>query len=70
ELLAVNLIGIVPEDESVISSANRGQPVVNDSKSRAGMAFHDIARRLRGEEIPFPSLDVKEDFFKKLFRVN
>ncbi len=70
ELLAVSLIGIVPEDESVISGANRGQPVVNDSKSRAGMAFHDIARRLRGEDIPFPSLDVKDDFFKKLFRVN
>lgn len=70
ELLAVSLIGIVPEDETVISSANRGQPVVTDPKSRAGLAFHDIARRLRGEEVPFPSLEEREDFFKKLFRVN
>jgi septum formation inhibitor-activating ATPase MinD len=34
------------------------------------MAFRDIARRLRGEDVPFPSLDAKDDFFKKLFRVN
>jgi septum site-determining protein MinD len=70
ELLAVHLVGIVPEDEMVISCANRGQPVAGDSKSRAGQAFHDIARRLRGEEVPFPPLDAKEDFFKRLFRVN
>lgn len=70
ELLAISIIGIVPEDETVISSSNRGQPVVNDSKSRAGIAFRDIARRLRGEDVPFPSLESKDDFFKKLFRVN
>ncbi len=39
------------------------------AKSRAGLAFRDIARRLRGEEVPFPPLDAKDDFFKKLFRV-
>ncbi len=70
ELLAINLIGIVPEDETVISNANRGQSVVNDPKSRAGLAFRDIARRLCGEDVPFPPLEVKDDFFKKLFRVS
>src|SRR5512133_3604963 len=70
ELLAINLIGIVPEDESVISSANRGQPVAHDPKSKAGLAFRDIARRLCGEDVPFPPMEAKEDFFKKLFRVN
>jgi septum site-determining protein MinD len=49
ELLAIELIGIVPEDENVIMSSNRGQPVAMDNKSRAGEAFHNIARRLNGE---------------------
>ena len=46
ELLAIELIGIVPEDESVVISTNRGQPVALDAKSRAGEAYQNIARRL------------------------
>jgi septum site-determining protein MinD len=67
ELLAVKLIGIIPEDEHVIISTNRGQPVVFETKSKAGQAFRNIARRLNGEEVPYLSLDEKEDFFKRLF---
>src|SRR5512138_2619494 len=46
ELLAIDLLGIVPEDESVVASTNRGTPVVLDGKGRAGQAFQDIAQRL------------------------
>jgi septum site-determining protein MinD len=69
ELLAVELIGIVPEDESVVISTNRGQPVAMDGKSRAGEAFQNIARRMSGEKGPFMNLEVKEDFFKRLARM-
>src|SRR5512141_2715879 len=69
ELLAVELIGIVPEDETVIISTNRGQPVAMDGKTRAGEAFHNIARRLNGENVPFLNLDQKEDIFKRLARM-
>jgi septum site-determining protein MinD len=69
ELLAVELIGIVPEDENVVISSNRGQPVAMDGKSRAGEAFQNIARRLNGEIVPFINLDQKEDFFKKIARM-
>jgi septum site-determining protein MinD len=69
ELLAVQLIGIVPEDDNVIVSSNRGQPVALDGKSKAGQAFHNIARRLKGEEVPFLNLSEKEDFFQKLSRI-
>ncbi len=68
ELLAVELIGVIPEDESVIISTNRGQPVALDGKTKAGEAFHNIARRLNGETVPFLNLEEKEDFFKKLGR--
>jgi septum site-determining protein MinD len=67
ELLAVKLIGIVPEDEHVVISTNRGQPVVLDPKSKAGQAFRNIARRLLGEEVPFLQLEEKGDFFSRLF---
>jgi septum site-determining protein MinD len=57
DLLAIDLIGIVPEDDGVIVASNRGQPLALDAKSRAGQAFQNIARRLMGEEVPFMDLD-------------
>lgn len=69
ELLAIELIGIVPEDENVIVSSNRGQPVALEGKSKAGLAFQNIARRLKGEKVPFLNLEEKEDFFQKLTRI-
>ncbi len=69
ELLAINLVGVVPEDEGVLISSNRGQPVAFDAKSRAGMAFQNIARRLKGDEVPFLDLEEKDGFFSKLSRL-
>lgn len=57
ELLAIELIGIVPEDKEIISAANRGEPLAfSRDSSQAGIAFHNIARRLLGENVPFMSL--------------
>ncbi len=57
ELLAVDLIGIVPEDPAILIAANRGQPLAFSSDSSdAGRAFHHIARRLRGQDVPFITL--------------
>lgn len=53
DLLAIELIGIVPEDENVLVASNRGTPLALDGKSRAGQAFQNIARRLLGETVPF-----------------
>jgi septum site-determining protein MinD len=69
ELLAIKLLGIVPEDENVIVSTNVGKPVALDEKSRAGQAFRNISRRLMGDEVPLLNLDFKEDFLHKLSRV-
>jgi septum site-determining protein MinD len=69
ELLAIELIGIVPEDEGVTISANRGQPVALDGKTRAGVAYNNIARRLNGETVPFLNLDEKEGIFHRLSRM-
>jgi septum site-determining protein MinD len=53
DLLAIELIGIVPEDDNVLVASNRGTPLALDGKSRAGQAFQNIARRLLGETVPF-----------------
>ncbi len=56
DLLAIEMIGIIPEDEKVIISTNRGMPIALDGKSPAGEAFRNISRRMMGESIPFIDL--------------
>jgi septum site-determining protein MinD len=68
ELLAVELIGVVPDDEFVVTSTNRGSPAALDRKSKAGQAFRNIARRLEGEEVPFMDLTSSDGFFGKIAR--
>jgi len=54
ELLAIDVIGIVPEDTTILAAANLGQPVaLSDNGTQAAKAFHNIARRLLGEDVPF-----------------
>jgi len=69
EILAVELLGLIPEDESVLIATNRGNPAALEPKSKAGQAFRNIARRLLGEEVPFPSLDGTDNLRKKLSRL-
>jgi septum site-determining protein MinD len=66
DLLGVPIIGIVPEDESVIVSANHGTPVAQDPKSRAGQAFRNIAKRVRGQEVPFMDLEKQFGLWDRL----
>jgi len=56
EILAIELIGIVPEDEAILISTNKGVPAVLDEKALAGQAFRNIARRIMGEDVPFMNL--------------
>jgi septum site-determining protein MinD len=69
ELLAIELVGIVPEDESVVVSTNRGQPVVMEANTMAGQAFRNVALRLKGQEVPYLNLDAKKSFFQNLSNI-
>ncbi|RME06723.1 MAG: septum site-determining protein MinD [Anaerolineae bacterium] len=69
ELLAIHLIGIIPEDDNVIVSTNRGTPIVLDGRSKAGKALRNIAGRLLGEEIPLMDLGRQDGFFSQLGRL-
>ena len=58
DILSCDLIGIIPEDTGIITSTNRGEPIVNDEKSMAGRAYLNVAQRIQGEDVPF--LDINE----------
>jgi septum site-determining protein MinD len=73
DVLALPLIGMVPEDEKVVTSTNSGEPVYYDKNSFSGEAFRRISKRVIGEEVEF--LDLKKlskgglgGFFKGLFK--
>jgi septum site-determining protein MinD len=66
DILAVDLIGVVPDDEEVVMSTNRGEPAVFKGDSLSGMAFRNISKRIIGEDIPFLEFDVQESFLDKL----
>lgn len=70
DILAIDLIGVVPDDEKIIVSTNKGEPAVTDSKSLAGQAYRNISKRIMGEDVPVLDLEADEGFvfkLKKLF---
>jgi septum site-determining protein MinD len=69
DILAIKLIGIVPEDENVVPASNSGVPVTLNENSRAGQAFRNIARRLCGEDVPFMQITESGGIFQRLARL-
>lgn len=66
DILSCDLIGVIPEDTGIITSTNKGEPIVNDDKSLAGQAYKNVAKRIMGEDIPFINLDEPKGFFAKV----
>lgn len=65
--LSIDLLGIVADDQQVISSSNRGEPVVMDPSNPAALGYRNIARRILGESVPLMSLDYgRKGVFSKL----
>jgi septum site-determining protein MinD len=71
DILAIKLLGIVPDDERIVVSTNRGEPAVTDDNSKAGQAYRNIAKRITGEDVPFMEMESGESGFlgalKRLF---
>lgn len=73
EILAIDLIGVVPDDESIVITTNKGEPAAAEQVSLAGQAFRNIAERLEGREQPFLDLEINNGFLgkiKKMFGFN
>jgi len=69
DILAVDLIGVVPDDEKIVVSTNRGEPAVSDNKSIAGQAYRNITRRIMGEDVPIMDLDTEDGFLIRLRKI-
>ena len=70
EFLAIDLLGVVPEDQAIIVSANKGVPLSHDQNTQAGKAFHNIAHRLVGDQVAFMSIfDEPETLWSRLRRL-
>lgn len=66
EILSAQLIGIIPEDTGIITSTNKGEPIVNDEKSLAGQAYRNVAKRIIGEDVPFLNLEEETGIVAKV----
>ena len=69
DILGLSIIGIIPEDEMVLSASNSGIPVTLNLNSQAGLAFGNIARRIMGEDVPFMDLDGNPGILRRFLRL-
>ena len=69
EILAIDLVGVVPDDEAIIVTTNKGEPAVSDEKSRAGLAYKNTARRILGEKVPLMDLWDNGTLFYRLKKI-
>jgi len=68
DILAIKLVGVIPESQAVLKASNSGVPVVLDTESDAGQAYSDAIDRLLGEEVDFRFLTKeKTSFLKRIF---
>lgn len=67
EILAVDLIGVVPDDEQIVIATNKGEPLVG-TDSLAGRAYENICNRIEGQEVELLNLDEKKGLFSRLFK--
>jgi septum site-determining protein MinD len=68
EILAIPLLGVVPESTSVLTCSNSGVPVIQDKGSEAGQAYEDLVARFLGEERPHRFItEQKKGLLSKLF---
>ncbi len=68
EVLGLKAIGIIPESGDVLNASNKGEPVILDNNSLAGLAYEDAVGRILGEDHPMRFTTVeKKGFFSKLF---
>lgn len=69
DILAIEVLGVVPDDENVVISTNRGIPTVSDDASFSGQAFRNISLRITGEEVPLMELDLDTGLMAKIKRL-
>ena len=66
DLLSIDFLGVVPDDEYIITQTNKGEPVIQNRKAPSGKAYLEIAKRVLGENIEVTIPGKEKGFFAKL----
>ncbi|GLI56968.1 site-determining protein [Propionigenium maris DSM 9537] len=66
DILAIDVIGVIPDDENIVISTNKGEPLVYKGSSLAAQAYNNISQRVLGNEVEFLNLAADEGIFSKL----
>lgn len=66
DILAIDLIGAVPDDENIVISTNNGEPIVINQTVMSGKAYTNICKRIMGEEVEYLDLSAGTGFFSKI----
>src|SRR5712691_9193982 len=69
EVLGVDLLGIIPEDETIIVATNKGEPIVYDRRTKAGRAYLNAAQRILGEEVRLEEVTEASTLMERLRRL-
>lgn len=69
DILAIELLGVVPDDEAIVISTNRGEPVVTEDGTLSGKAYQNISRRILGEEVELMNLETNDGKWTKIFKI-
>ncbi|NLJ77737.1 MAG: septum site-determining protein MinD [Tissierellia bacterium] len=69
DILAVDLIGVIPDDEAVVISTNKGEPVITEEEPLSAKAFKNICNRIVGEDVELLDLQYDEGKFSKLIKL-
>lgn len=69
DILAIDLLGVVPDDEAIVVATNRGEPVVVNDSALAGKAYNNISRRIIGEEVELLNFKQEEGKFSKIMKI-
>lgn len=68
EILAIPLLGVIPESPAVLRASNSGEPVIMDEESDAGQAYSDAVARFLGEDLPLRFVEEKTNWLKRIFK--
>lgn len=69
DILAIDLLGVVPDDDLIVVSTNKGEPAIANEVSLAGQAYRNIVRRIMGEDVPFMNLESDDGIFSRLAKM-
>jgi septum site-determining protein MinD len=65
-ILRLPLLGVIADEPQIIVTTNKGEPIALRHDGPTASAYHVIAAKIAGEDVPAPTVEVKETFFQRL----